>query len=197
MAGIRTFVAVKLDDPLCQKLNPVVDSLRARMPTRSVRWVATDKIHLTLKFLGDIGPSQVAAIAEALSGPIRRAQPFHFELSGLGCFPNAGRPRVLWVGIQDPAHQLRRLYEAVDVALADLGFERERRAFSPHLTLGRVRNETRGSDLREVGQIITSTHPGVIGRQEVTAVRLFKSDLQPGGAVYTSLAEFPLGDPEE
>jgi len=193
LAGIRTFVAIKLDAHLCDGLDTVMDNLREHMPARSVRWSSAHKIHLTLKFLGDIGPSQIAPMQEALREAAGQIAPFSFELKGLGCFPHTGRPRVIWIGVNEPTRTLNTLQKAVENALHELGFEREKRAFSPHLTLGRVRNEVRHEERREIGQIVESTRLDTLCRQDVASIHLFKSDLQPGGAVYTSLAELPLG----
>lgn len=196
MAGIRTFVAIKLNDDLTHSLDRLMDDLRPRLPARSVRWVDASKIHLTLKFLGDVGPSQIAPITEALEIAAGHAEPFSFELSGLSCFPNTRRPRVVWVGVHEPSGVLRTLHKAVDTELKGLGFEPERRAFSPHLTLGRVRRDASSSAVREIGQVIESLTVDAIGRQGVTAVHLFKSDLRPSGAVYTSLAELHFREPQ-
>jgi len=192
VAGLRTFVAIKLDEQLCEGLDKVISELGGRMPARSVRWSGGHKIHLTLKFLGDVEPAQIAPIQDALRKAAGRVAPFSFELKGLGCFPHAGRPRVIWAGVNEPTRTLDTLHKTVDIALHELGFEREGRAFSPHLTLGRVRNEAPREARREIGQIVESTRLDTVCRQDVASIHLFKSDLRPGGAVYTSLAELSL-----
>lgn len=195
MAGIRTFVAIQLEEEMHRQLARLIDNLRESVPARAVRWVAPENIHLTLKFLGEVPPAQIDAITEALRRAASTATPFSFELAGFGCFPSARRPRVLWVGIQETSGSLHSLQEAVDKELGKLGFKREERGFSPHLTLGRVREEVSASAVREIGQLMEKMELGVIGRQEVTSIHLFKSDLRPTGPIYTSLAELPLRNP--
>jgi RNA 2',3'-cyclic 3'-phosphodiesterase len=196
VAGIRTFIAIKLDDRLCTMLDAIAEDLQDRMPARAVRWTDARKIHLTLKFLGDVAPSQIDPIEAALRVAAGQIAPFTFELTGAGCFPNNSRPRVVWVGVSEPSHTLDALQRVVESELRNLGFEAERRPFSPHLTLGRVRNDVSPHALREIGQIVESTLIGSIGRQRVGAVHLFKSDLRPQGALYTPLAEAPLAEAE-
>ena len=195
MAGIRTFVAIPLEEEMHRQLARLIDNLRESMPARAVRWVAPENIHLTLKFLGDVPPAQIDAITEALRRAASTATPFSFELVGFGCFPSARRPRVLWVGIRETSGSLQSLQEAVEKELGQLGFKREERGFSPHLTLGRVREEAPASAVREIGQLMEKLEFGVLGQQEVTSIHLFKSDLRPTGPIYTSLAELPLRNP--
>ena len=192
MAGIRTFIAIKLDDHTCTKLDAIMDDLRDRMPARTVRWTDAHKIHLTLKFLGDVGPAQIASIEDALRRAAGQIPPFTVDLTGAGCFPNTRRPRVVWIGVDEPSGRLDALQSAVERQLQRLGLEAERRPFSPHLTLGRVRNGVGHDALREIGQVIESIHIESVCRQAVASAHLFKSDLRPQGALYTSLAEAPL-----
>jgi 2'-5' RNA ligase len=132
---VRSFVALSLPDPVRAAL---ADLRRAAPPRAPVRWVAPESIHLTLKFLGEIEPDRLEAVKAALSSFPWNLAPFAFTLSGVGAFPGLKRPRVLWVGVTDGADRVVELAERVERALGPIGFPREDRAFSPHLTIGRV-----------------------------------------------------------
>ncbi len=193
METIRTFIAIVLPEPLIRQLAQVQRQLERNAPPESVRWVNPEGIHLTLKFLGDTPVAKLEAIRAALMEAASRAAPCTFFVGGLGCFPNARRPRVIWVGVQPAGGELAALQRAVEVAMQPLGFPPEGREFTPHLTLGRVRDRVSPTDLSRLGALISSTEVGTLG--EVTARRfaLIRSVLKPTGAEYTPLAEFPLG----
>jgi 2'-5' RNA ligase len=193
MPTLRTFIAIDLDEELRDKLGQLQAWLRDQVSPRSVRWVRPEGIHLTLKFLGDTPVEQVQAVQDALAQAAAEASPFTFTVGRLGCFPNPRRPRVVWVGLQEPSGALARLQEAVEAHVAPLGFPTEKRAFSPHLTLGRVQRYTSNSEVREIGEMVAASTLGTIDEMTVTAVSYIKSDLKPSGAVYTTLFEASLG----
>jgi 2'-5' RNA ligase len=190
---LRTFIALELDEELKAALSDVQDQLKRQLSPGSVRWVRTDGIHLTLKFLGDTPADQVDAIAAALAGAAAGVAPFVVQAEDLGCFPNLRRPRVVWVGLSEPTGALQALRDEVEARVAPLGYPTERRPFSPHLTLGRVHRRASTSEVRQVGEVVRSTQLGRVGQLPATHVHLIKSDLRPTGAVYTPLAQIPLG----
>lgn len=193
MAGIRSFVAIELPDEIKTALADVQGELKAQAPPKAVRWTRPEAIHLTLQFLGDVAPGKVDPIADALRGVCDDGAPFRFDLKGLGVFPGLGRPRVVWVGVAEPTGALIALQGGVSQALVPLGFEPEKRAFSPHLTIGRASRHASRRELTEVGEIVTRSEVGTLGQMSVEHVTLMKSDLKPSGAVYTPLAVIPLG----
>ena len=195
MSSVRTFVAVELDEELKGNLAQLQRRLRDRVAPRSVRWVRPEGIHLTLKFLGDTSTAKVDEVKAALTEAAFEVEPFTFTVEGLGCFPNARRPRVLWVGLQEPSGALHRLREAVEAHVAPLGFPTERRSFHPHLTLGRVQRHASKSEVHEIGEVVSGSRIGLVDEMGVTAVSYIKSDLKPSGAVYTTLLEARLGEP--
>jgi 2'-5' RNA ligase len=192
MPNLRTFIAIELDQGLKDSLSRLEAELRERLSPRSVRWVRADGIHLTLKFLGDTPAEKVQAVQEALSLAAADVGPFSFSVGHLGCFPNPRRPRVVWVGLSEPTGVLARLRNAVEAHVAPLGFPTERRAFEPHLTLGRVQRYASRSEIREIGEVVETATTGPIGEMTATMVSYIKSDLRPGGAVYTTLFEAKL-----
>lgn len=192
MATWRTFIAIELSEELRDGLDLLQDRLRAQTPRGSVRWVRPEGIHLTLKFLGDTPVEQVEDVKLALAEAAANVGPFRVAVRGLGCFPNARRPRVVWVGLEEPTGALQRLRDAVETHVAPLGFPTERRKFSPHLTLGRVQRRASSSEVREIGERVAASSTGLVGEMEVRAVSYIKSDLRPSGAVYTTLLETGL-----
>jgi 2'-5' RNA ligase len=181
--SIRCFIAVECrGDELSAKLREVRRVLEA---TRAdVKFVEPENVHLTLKFLGEIEHSlveQVSKVVEEIS-----FQPFTARIERVGVFPNLRRPRVVWAGITEGASQLEEIWREIDGELSQLGFERERRRFSPHLTIGRVKS---GRNRDKLVQEISSLSDYVFGDLHVDRVSLKKSVLTPRGPIYTTLAE--------
>ncbi len=195
MQTLRTFIAVELDQELKATLTEIQTRLRGAVPPRAVRWVQSEGIHLTLKFLGDTPLDKVEQVKAALALAAGQIPAFTITVAGVGCFPDARRPRVVWVGIQEPSGSLARLWQAVESHVAPLGFPTEKRPFSPHLTLGRVQRYASSGEVRDVGQAVAALAAEMAGVQDemaVSAVAYIKSDLRPTGAVYTILTEARL-----
>lgn len=190
MPTIRTFIAIELAAPILEKLGDLQSRMQRDLPPTLLRWVRPEGIHLTLVFLGDIQAEQVDPIAEALAEACAGHAPFTVSVTGMGCFPNVRRPRVVWIGVEELSGALVHLQHDIDRALVPLGFRPEARAFSPHLTLGRVKEGGRQA-LEALGAYVERAKVH-IGEMEVKAVHLIRSDLRPSGAVYTELAIVPL-----
>ena len=189
---IRAFIAIPLPDPLLAELERVQRRLEREVPPRSVRWVRPEGIHLTLKFLGDTSTERIPEIQAALGAVGRNVPPFDFAVAELGCFPNPRRPRVVWVGIQEPTGRLAGLQDAVEEVVAPFGYPPEGRGFTPHLTLGRVQRRVDRRDLPRIGEVVTALEVGTLGEVSVDRFALIRSILKPTGAEYTALAEFAL-----
>jgi 2'-5' RNA ligase len=157
-----------------------------------VGWVATDNLHVTVKFLGQVPLSRLGEIADAVARAVSGAQGFDLAIQGLGAFPTASRPRVVWAGLGDGAEPLRALAARVEDALAALGFEREARAFSPHVTLGRVREPRRDPRL-EAAILAGAAEP--FGTVRVERVCVMRSELSPRGARYSELSAATMSGP--
>ena len=154
-----------------------------------VAWVAPQNFHITVKFLGGIDEERVPTIVEAVRAATAGHRAFTLEIRGLGAFPAPTRPRVLWAGVTEGAAALIALAGAVDAALAALGFEREARAFTAHVTLARVREPRRVPPLADA---IDRAGAQRFGGPLIDHVALVRSDLSPRGARYTPLATIPL-----
>jgi len=175
---IRAFIAVPLPEAITQHLGQVSQQLDQSLPRRAVRWVKPDRMHLTLRFLGETAVSQLDPIAQQLDALAAAHASFTMQLGSLGCFPNARRPRVIWTGLEGEEKRLQALKQDLDARLAPLGWEVEKRPFSAHLTLGRVKDRRKVKSL-DLGLAVDSL------LLPVTAVHLIQSDLRPAGPVYT------------
>jgi RNA 2',3'-cyclic 3'-phosphodiesterase len=183
---MRLFIAAKISDAARVELAEFVDQF-LQFPGK-VKWVEPQNLHLTLKFLGETDSMRLDAVKSAVARAASRFGAFDISISGCGAFPNLRSPKVFWVGIVDDKKRLRTLAENIDSNLAELGFERESRPFSAHLTLGRVKEPERLEALKAAfGSAKFPPQP-----QAISAVYLIQSHLKPAGPVYTDLAEFAL-----
>jgi 2'-5' RNA ligase len=168
-----------------ERLAAEVERLRPSVP--DVVWVRADNLHLTLKFLGGVDAARLDGVTAALTGTAASHTAFDLTFHGLGAFPCATRPRVLWAGVDEGAAAAAALALGVDAALAALGFPHESRRFSAHVTLGRIREPR--SCPRLAGALAAG---GRFGRQHVEGISLMRSELSPHGPRYTELAAVPL-----
>lgn len=186
MSLLRAFIACELSSSLQDAIQDATADLRTSLGPDLVRWVPRRNIHLTLKFLGEVSSSSLDLILSAIRAEASRHGAFDMLVAGTGAFPNARRPRVLWVGLEAPP-TLGRLQRDLDAATAQLGFKSEEREFSPHLTIGYVRSATRAAGSEKIRGALARTQVGNLGSQHVDAVHLFKSDLLRTGAVHTKV----------
>jgi 2'-5' RNA ligase len=193
MRSIRAFVAIELDDAIKAALSAAQRELKRSTVSHIGKWVSPQSIHLTLKFLGDIAENQVQPIGEALQRACAGLEPFAISLTEMGCFPNAQRPRVIWIGVGGNLQALTQLQQAVESEINPLGFEPEKRGFTPHLTLARIRNKARSSERQELGELLTKVRVDTSAAMTAHELSLMRSELRPSGAVYTRLAAVPLG----
>ena len=195
MSVIRAFIAISLSPEIYQKLEQVLGALRKQLPGNSIRWVAANNIHLTIKFLGDVSLSSLELLTKALQSEASRHPPFDISVGELGVFPSLRRPHVVWVGVEAPP-ELAALQHGVEAEMARLGYAPEQRPFSPHLTLGRVGRNASSEETRQIGDVLGKHKVGFLGAFRVRTVYLYRSDLQPGGSIYTRLltANLATGD---
>ena len=192
MKQVRTFIAIELDETINAALTDLQEQLKAEVPQGSVRWVRPEGIHLTLKFLGDVPVNRIEEMEQVLTQACAGFPAFSFSVEGLGCFPNPRRPRVVWVGVREESGTLKGLQKAIEDGMEKVGFAPEGRRFHAHLTLGRTQRRASSGDVRRLGQLVTGTDIGLLGRMDAQEVSLIKSDLKPTGAVYTQLAAVRL-----
>jgi len=189
---VRAFIAIDLPEYLRRGLSVQIDRLRDALTGIPIRWVRPEAIHLSLRFLGDTDLAQVPELKQGLEGLVGANPVFSISVGGLGCFPNPQRPRVVWMGIQEASGTLVHLQQEVEAMCAQLGFPREKRGYSPHLTLGRIRPGGESKAAGELGRVMTTDRVEHLGVALVDEVVLFKSELKPDGAVYSRLASVRL-----
>jgi 2'-5' RNA ligase len=195
MSVVRAFIALSLSPEIYSSLDQVIHQLQERLPRPVVRWVPAHNIHLTLKFLGDVSLSNLEILKKILAVESGRQPPFEISVGELGAFPSIRRPRVIWVGIEAPP-QLYELQRGIEAETARLGYAPEEREFSPHLTLGRVARNASTAEVRQLSDVLSEAKVGFLGAACIRDAHLFRSDLQPGGAIYTQLFSAPLAQDE-
>ena len=183
---IRAFIALKLDPQIVQQISAAVTDLKPRI--RGIRWVPPTNFHFTLKFLGDIEENQIEPIMRALELELHPFPRFTINAKGLGVFPDLKRPRVLWVGLH--GKELLELAAKVETVLESLGFAREKRAFQPHLTIGRWRQFDRSSS--KLGAELERWQGHEFGASPVAEVIFFQSELKRDGAIHYPLKVLAL-----
>ncbi|MCL5428633.1 MAG: RNA 2',3'-cyclic phosphodiesterase [Chloroflexi bacterium] len=191
MEKIRAFIALEMPDPVRRALDEISFQLRKELSGAPLRWVPVGNMHLTLKFLGDISRDQVPAITQILESESTRFAPMKLNINGLGAFPNPQRARVLWAGLNAP-DDLHELQNNIEARLTALGFSREERAFSPHLTLARVRGHARPVDLSRIRAELAATPKPSPTSASAERITLFRSELKSSGSVYNALSQFVL-----
>lgn len=183
---LRTFVAVKIEPS--PQLRQVLNDLKNALSGESVKWVAPNHLHLTLKFLGDTWPSQVDEISEELNQAAKLYSPFSFELEGLGIFKNKGMPRVLFANIKE-GEELQLLASEIEKRLEKLGFEPESRSFTPHLTLARIKFLKNKKAFYQAVEKYQETFFQPVTIDELV---FYRSILKPEGPEYISLNALKL-----
>jgi len=186
---MRLFVAVPLDDAAHERLAAAMADARRTADSHAWRFVRSEGVHLTLKFLGEVDESAVTELRTALGRAVAGAGAFDMEMHGIGAFPTPSHPRVLWAGVREGASRLAELASSVDRELTPLGFQPETRAFAAHLTLARSRDPRQA---RSLAGWIAAHADEPFGRLPVRAVVLFQSLLSREGSTYLPLATFSL-----
>lgn len=186
---MRTFIALELSEEVKKELSRIQEELKKA--DADIKWAKPDNIHLTLKFLGNVGDDKIEEIKKVLNGVSSQKRPFEINLSKPGAFPNPNYPRVIWVGIEKNSLEVEKIAQAVEGDLEKLEFPAENRPFSAHLTLGRVKSATNRDKLKQL-LLSVGVRPKSCSIDKIT---LFQSTLTPKGPIYTPLhiAKFTAG----
>jgi 2'-5' RNA ligase len=185
---LRSFVAVEITPSIRKRTGELIAALAG--PSADVKWVEPHNLHLTLKFLGEVSQQEIARVCQAMARGAAEVEPFELDVRGAGAFPNAARPRTVWLGAGDGSQPMVALHDRVEAALAKLGYREEHRRFQPHLTIGRVRGA--GLGIAELGRLVQQHADFAAGRMTVGKVTLFASTLTPDGPIYELLGTGPL-----
>ncbi|MEA1926778.1 MAG: RNA 2',3'-cyclic phosphodiesterase [Candidatus Auribacterota bacterium] len=182
---IRTFIAIGVPEKLKAEIGKISSFISSQIP--GVRWVSSENLHITLKFLGDIEESMIPDIQEVLNQVAQNHLPISSKFGGVGVFPNIRRPGIIWLGLTEGSEELTVLVSDISAGLSRLGFKPERRKFTPHLTLGRVKKRVRPAGLREI--LETDEGKFSTGRLKINMLLLKKSTLTSNGAIHQILSE--------
>jgi RNA 2',3'-cyclic 3'-phosphodiesterase len=185
---IRAFLAIELPEALRPGLAQVQEELKRSRA--DVRWVAVNNIHLTLKFFGNVPDEEIDTLALAAREAAAETAPLQLQATVAGAFPSPNAPRVVWLGLGGDLVPLTQLFYRLEKAFAALGYPPETRAFSPHLTLGRVKSP---ANRERLAKLLANLPPVDWPPFEVKELILFQSVLSPKGSKYTPLKMIPLG----
>lgn len=185
------FIAAEIGEQLAEQAERLIHELTARVaeaaPRARVTWLSGSRLHVTIRFIGEVDEARVPAITAALERPLG-APPFDLALAGVGAFPAKGPPRALWAGIERGTVSLLAVEREIASRLSPLGLPREDRPYRPHLTLARVR-EAAGV---RASQLLAGLERSSLGTCHIDAITLFESRLGPGGSRYTVLLKTAL-----
>lgn len=187
---MRAFIAVNISEEARRLAAERINFLRARFSDLRVGWDKPEKLHLTLKFLGEIPPEKLPQIISAVENAAKEIEPFSLSLEGAGAFPPRGAARVLWLGVKDESQNLSELQKRLENEFEQIGFERERRIFKPHLTIARLKEPAKSRSLTDLHVKTEFTAVNFA----VSEIVVYKSDLRPTGSVYTQLDKIRLSN---
>ncbi|MFA5315923.1 MAG: RNA 2',3'-cyclic phosphodiesterase, partial [Dehalococcoidales bacterium] len=174
MEQIRAFIAIELPAQFKKGLKELQVTLKAGNPAPA-KWVSPEGCHLTLRFLGNVSADRIDAIAQAMLTATAGVAPFDLNTGRIGAFPNISRAQVIWVGLEGNLDKLLELKTRLDSELSLLGFPPEERAFSPHLTLARLRNRVSPPEQERLAKLISDTTPGIVPQMSVSSLSLMRS----------------------
>ncbi len=183
---MRTFIAINLPQPIRDQIGEHLDSFRR--VARGIGWIPPGNAHITIKFLGDVPQANLEDLSLAVQTAVEGARRFEVKLGGFGAFPNFRKPRVFWIGITEGIDPLQDLAAAIDNELHRRGYEKEKRKFSAHITLGRIRKP---GNYQALEQAANQTQYSS-GAFPVPSVEIMKSVLTPQGAQYSVFESFAL-----
>ena len=181
----RLFVALFPPPAVVERLDEVIRPLRAEFPAGAIRWTACEQVHLTLNFIGSVEHARVPEFERALANVIQES--FELRAAGLGCFPDARRPKILWAGLSGELEPLQSLKKSLDAALGLLGWTPEAREFHPHLTIGRVQRLAE-SEVQALADFIAGSKLSEFGTWRAHQFDLMRSELRSDGAKYSVLS---------
>ena len=188
MAGRRIFIAIDISDAAQAACAAHIERLRRQSPKVRVGWERTEKLHITLKFLGDTADDRVEDVVHSVARIATEHRAFELAIAGPGVFPGSSRPRILWIGVHDPSDAVSKLNRDVEDACERLWFEKEGRRFHPHITIGRVREPQNGIPLAK-SHLETLIEPIEFA---VNSVAVYESKLLPSGSVYSVVQRVTL-----
>jgi len=191
-AKIRSFIAIDLPEDLKEELKKFQS--RLKKSKADVKWVRPESMHITLRFLGYLTPEEIEKAKTAINTVAKRFAPFQIQVRGWGTFPEKGRPRVIWTGLEQGAEILEQIFNQLEKELVKLGFDKADKKFVPHLTLGRIKTS---KNLKDLIEYLNKEGTKTYGNFWAEKIILFKSDLKPEGAIYSIIKDEPFSAQKE
>ncbi len=189
MADRRIFIAIDISDEARRQIAAYVEDLRRAAGRARVKWERPDKLHLTLKFLGDTDPSRIKRVEDAVERVAQLHTPLDAEVAGTGVFPNAAAPAIMWLGVSETSGQIAAIATGIEKEFAKPGYKREKRSFHPHITIARIRDPRAA---RHLSKIHLENEFGPIAF-DVRNITIYESKLLPTGSIYSVVSEHALG----
>lgn len=186
MPSLRLFLAIETPKEVVAQLTAVQQTLKSI--NAEVKWESSNKFHITTNFLGPVSPDLLPGIVSSIRGVLETQPPFRIRYTGLGCFPERRNPKVIWAGVQTESGTVKEIHAEVERVLIPLGIPSEGRDYHPHVTLGRVKGPKNVKSLIATMETVTFESPPV----EIQQLVLMKSELEPGGSIYTIIETLPL-----
>jgi len=184
---LRTFIAVSLSPSVLAGVGKLIRSLQVSL--EGAHWVEPKNLHVTLQFLGDVPLNDLPLLIRAVTQSLHQTDSFDLTFQGVGAFPNQESPKTIWIGCREGSEDLKQLAERICNGLIPLGFPKEARNFSPHLTIGRIKKV----DLRlPLMSLLDEQQNRLFGSCSVSEVQIFSSELTRRGPIYDELATIPL-----
>jgi len=184
---IRAFIAIEIDNGIKDRLSEYLNQLKKT--GASVKWVAPENIHLTLKFIGYIEEETLPDLKEIINNAVSCLDPFSISIENIGAFPNLKKPRVVFVCAQDKGNNLLNIYERLDKGIEKLGIKRDPKKYVGHITLGRIKSQ---KNISKLTNALNSSKECSFGLEKVSYISLMQSELTPTGPIYTKLNNFML-----
>lgn len=182
----RIFVAVDISDEARRKVAEYIAGLKRNFPNVKVGWDRAEKLHLTLKFLGDTNEDQLEKLKEICLKVSKEITDFKLQISDTGVFPSPRNARVLWLGVKGEVEELQKINRVLETECGKIGFKKETRIYKPHLTIGRIREPHKAKELAET-HLENKFEPAGF---EVSEIVIIESKLQPAGSIYSKVSVF-------
>lgn len=183
---MRTFIAADFPAEIIDKVERVTAYFKEQLPDDALKWVSTDKMHLTIKFIGEIPKNKITQVKEIMTHTLKDQASFNIGVQNLGTYPNIKNPRVIWLGIIQGA-PLVKIHNSLDLALESIDVKKDFRQYSPHITLARVRRDADRDIVKEISHTLSQFKVDLLGTITIDEITLYKSKLSSEGPEYTPL----------
>lgn len=187
----RIFIAVDISEEARQKVAKYISELKEKFPEIKVGWDRPEKLHLTLKFLGETDANQLENLTEIVKKIAGEISNFRLQISETGVFPSPRNARVLWLGVKGDIEIMQKINSFLEIECGKIGFKREKRIYKPHLTIARIREPKKPKELSEI-HLENEFEPAPF---EVSEIVIYESKLQPAGSIYQKIKSFSFQSP--